>query len=189
MADSLLSDWVRMQGGGGDAFGDGRDGGGAGADVRAEQQQEAQERGNDDLVQEDDACGGEQGGEGEQDVDEPLLAVVEAGGDELPALPEDPRAADDDGGDDADLHVRAEGLEGAGGLGGAEAGLVKRVEEGLQEEVEDLFAEDQGGDDDGEQAVEGVRHAGAEFLKMLPQGHDSLDDGLLGGHGVVAMQA
>ena len=54
------------QGGGGDAFGDGRDGGGAGADVRTEQQQETQERGNDDLVQEDDACGGEQGGEGEQ---------------------------------------------------------------------------------------------------------------------------
>ncbi len=114
-------------------------------------------RGEQDVVCEEDPEGGHGEAERGKDVGDFLFMIIEAFGDELPELPNDPRGGEDECGDEGDFDV--DGHEAGGGIGGDDFRGVPESNLGLDEWEEDPS-------DDGSAVV-----AGDE------QDNDDADDG------------
>lgn len=163
------------EGGEGDAgwrFGGG-DAGGAGGG--SEVNEKVEEKRENDQVHEERAGDGKGGGERDEDVDKASFVPVQAGGDELPELVEEPGTGQDEGDDEGDLEVGVEGFEDAGGLkGGGKPLGAEGFAGGAHEQFEELSAEDEGEHQERADAPEGEDQSAAQLFEMLAEGHGGL---------------
>ena len=98
---------------------------------------------------------------------------IEPGGDELPELPDDVRAGENERGHEGDAHVDHERLLDAGGqeLGVFVAGVLHGDDDGLDDPLQDVDTKperDAHGDDQGDDATQDTV---AELEEVISEGH------------------
>lgn len=167
--------WEDDDGGERDALGEWGVGDVDAADVGAEGDEEGENHGEHDVVEEEDAEACERDAHGHEEVCEAFFGVVETWGDESPELVDDPWSSGEDGEDEDDAEVCAEGLEGRGGheRGGLVCGA-KGLANGDHEEFEDGLSDGECDDEDWDDAEERVDKAFAQLVEMIAEGHDGL---------------